>query len=153
MDRNNGYGNYFVCRASRRASPRNWHIEKNRTTPTPVTVEPEAGGRPCGTLASLRYDPYSLANVFFQKQSQYEQQLWRCSTLLQKSDRGRLAQLRIHAKPHDISSRTAERVPFRNWARLSACVASALRSTSQVRAIGRQPDKTLPERIFPCRRG
>jgi hypothetical protein len=50
----------------------------------PVTLETGAGGDHAAPLRRFVYDNYSLANVFSQKQSQYEQQLWRRSTLSSK---------------------------------------------------------------------
>ena len=50
----------------------------------PVTLEPAAGGDHAAPLRHFVYDNYSLAQVFSQKQSQYEQQLWRRSTLSSK---------------------------------------------------------------------
>jgi len=45
----------------------------------PVTLGP-TGGDHAAPLRRFVYDNYNLANVFSQKQSQYEQQLWRRST-------------------------------------------------------------------------
>jgi hypothetical protein len=50
----------------------------------PVTVGPTIRGDHAAPLRRFVYDNYSLANVFSQKQSQYEQQLWRRSTLSSK---------------------------------------------------------------------
>ena len=50
----------------------------------PVTLGPVVGGDHAAPLRRFVYDHYSLANVFSQKQSQYEQQLWRRSTLSSK---------------------------------------------------------------------
>jgi hypothetical protein len=50
----------------------------------PVTLGPTAGGDHAAPLRRFVYDNYSLAIVFSQKQSQYEQQLWRRSTLSSK---------------------------------------------------------------------
>jgi hypothetical protein len=47
----------------------------------PVTLAPSLRGDHAASLRRFVYDNYSLANVFSQKQSQYEQQLWRRSTL------------------------------------------------------------------------
>jgi hypothetical protein len=50
----------------------------------PLTLGPAAGGDHAAPLRRFVYDNYSLANVFSQKQSEYEQQLWRHSTLPSK---------------------------------------------------------------------
>ena len=50
----------------------------------PVTLGPTVRGDHAGPFRRFVYDNYSLANVFSQKQSQYEQQLWRRSTLPSK---------------------------------------------------------------------
>jgi hypothetical protein len=47
----------------------------------PVTVGPSVGGDHAAPLRRFVYDNYSLANVFSEKQSQYQQQFWRRSTL------------------------------------------------------------------------
>jgi hypothetical protein len=49
-----------------------------------VTLGPATGGDHAATFRRFVYDNYSLANVFSQKQSEYEQQLWRHSTLPSK---------------------------------------------------------------------
>jgi hypothetical protein len=50
----------------------------------PVTLGPTVGGDHAAPLRRFVYDNYSLAQVFSQKQSQYEQQLWRRSRLSSK---------------------------------------------------------------------
>jgi hypothetical protein len=50
----------------------------------PVTLGPAVSGDHAAPLRRFVYDNYSLANVFSQKQSQYEQQLWRRSTVSSK---------------------------------------------------------------------
>jgi hypothetical protein len=50
----------------------------------PVPLGPAVGGDHAAPLRRFVYDNYSLAHVFSQKQSQYEQQLWRRSTLSSK---------------------------------------------------------------------
>ena len=50
----------------------------------PVTPGPTVGGDHAAPLRRFVYDNYSPANVFSQKQSQYEQQFWRHSTLSSK---------------------------------------------------------------------
>jgi hypothetical protein len=50
----------------------------------PVNPGPTVGGDHAAPFRRFVYDNYSLANVFSQKQSQYEQQLWRRSKLSSK---------------------------------------------------------------------
>jgi hypothetical protein len=50
----------------------------------PLSLGPAAGGDHAAPFRRFVYDNYSLANAFSQKQSEYEQQLWRHSTLPSK---------------------------------------------------------------------